>query len=91
MVLINESGEELKDEELLSFAQTIRKLPPEKIDELWFLCGFIYTHHDPTLKALRKEDILEIQKGIEQAKEVVYNLLFETPIEKFKENLKKVL
>jgi|GEM_PF-3783483 len=39
-----------------------RKLTGEKIDELWYLCGFVIANHEKSRKALSetaKEDIIK--------------------------------
>ncbi len=90
MESVNEYGEKITEKELAEFAKRVRKLPPEKIDELWFLCEFIFTEHEKNLKALRNEDIEKIKESLESAEEVVDYLLAETPIEMFKKNLEKV-
>ncbi len=87
----NEFGEKISEKDLEEFSRRIRKLSPEKIDELWFLCEFIFTDHEKNLKALRNIDIQEIKESLDSAKEVVWSyLLVEVPIEMFKKNLKKV-
>jgi len=90
MESVNEFGEKITEKDLKAFAERVRKLPPEKIDELWFLCGFIYAEREKNLKALRNEDIEKIKESPESAEEVVDYLLAETPVEEFKKNLEKV-
>lgn len=90
MESVNEYGEKITEKELAEFAERVRKLPPEKIDELWFLCEFVFMEHEKNLKALRNEDIKKIKESQESAEDVVDYLLAETPIGMFKNNLEKV-
>ncbi len=90
MESVNEYGEKISEKDLKDFAERVRKLSPEKIDELWFLCEFVYMDHEKNLKALRNEDIKQIKESLDSAKEVVDYLLAETPVEMFKKNLEKV-
>lgn len=90
MESINEYGEKITEKDLKSFAERVRKLPPEKIDELWFLCEFVYADHEKNLKALRNDDIEKIKESLESAEDVLGYLLAEVPIEMFKKNLEKV-
>jgi hypothetical protein len=85
----NESGEEISEEELTGFAERIRKLSPEEIDELWYLCGFIIEGRGNN-KAIRNEDIERINESLDSAKNVVWSLLSESRKEDFRKNLEKV-
>ena len=64
-------------------------MPDKKIDGLWHMCGFIIEGRDKDFKALRKHDIERIRKSLQEAEEVVANLLLETPIDEFRKNLEK--
>lgn len=90
MERINEFNDKINEKELISFSKRIRKLSPEKIDELWYLCDFIIKNHKKDLKAFRSVDLDNINESLISAKEVVWGLIAETPIEKFKKNLSKV-
>lgn len=90
MESVNEYGEKISEKELKDFAERVRKLPPEKIDELWFLCEFIYADREKENKAISNEYIERIKEDLESAEEAVDYLLAETPIEMFRKNLEKV-
>lgn len=90
MESVNEYGEKITEKELAEFAERVRKLPPEKIDELWFLCEFIYADREKGNKALSNEHIERIKESLESAEELVGYLLAETPVEMFRKNLEKV-
>ena len=67
------------------------RLSDNKIDELWFLCGYIFSEHDKNFKALRKDDIKELRQDLDIAKEVLWErLLIETPIKDFKKRLERI-
>lgn len=86
----NEFGEEISDEELTDWANRIRKLSDEKIDELWFLCGYIYTEREEKFKAMAQEYLDRIRESLDSAKLVVGNLWDETKIEDIRKNLSVV-
>tara|TARA_Y100000310_G_scaffold94667_1_gene92418 strand:- start:30 stop:314 length:285 start_codon:yes stop_codon:yes gene_type:complete len=83
----NEFGEEISDEELTDWANRIRKLSDEKIDELWHLCEYIYTEREEKFKAMAQEYIDRIRESLDSAKNVVGNLWDETKTEDIKKNL----
>lgn len=90
MESVNEYGERIGEKELKEFAESVRKLSPERIDELWLLCEFIYADREKENKAISNEYIEQIKESLESAKEVVDYLLAETPVELFRKNLEKV-
>ncbi len=86
----NEYGEQIGEKELTSFAERVRKLAPEKIDEVWFICGFIYSERESGMKALSNEHLEKVKESLESAEDVVSDLLLETHVEEFRKNLEKV-
>ena len=84
----NEFGESLSDEELRDLCVRIRKLSDSQIDELWFLCEFIYSYRDEGFKAINKEYLERIRNHIESAKQVVIYLWDETRTADIRKNLK---
>lgn len=86
----NEFREKIREEELIDFSSIIQKLSDEKIDGLWYLCRFIISGREEKFKAIRQMDIDGIRENLDSAKEVVWNLISETPIKEFKKNLSKV-
>jgi hypothetical protein len=83
----NEFGEEISDKELTNWANRIRKLSDEKIDELWYLCGYIYTEKEEKFKAMSQEFLNRIRESLDSAKLVVGNLWVETKTEDIRKNL----
>ena len=90
MTRANEFGEEISEEELTNFAERARKLSDEKIDELWHLCQFISAEREEKFKAVAQYYIDRIRESLDSAKEMVWSLIAETPMEEFKKNLSKV-
>ena len=86
----NEFREQISEEELTDFSSRIQKLSDKKIDELWYLCGFIILNREKKFKAIRQIDIDSIRENLDSAKEVVWDLIEETPIKEFKKNLFKI-
>ena len=72
------------------FSKRIKKLSDKKIDELWYLCGFIISEREENFKAIGQMNINRIRGSLDSAKKVVGNLLSETKLEEFKKNLSKV-
>jgi len=89
--IVNEFGEKIFEEELRDFAKKIRELSDEKVDELWFRCGFIISDYEINFKSLREMDIIMIRTSEESAMEVVKSLLLETRKEEFKKHLLDLL
>ena len=89
-IRINYKKEVISERELSDFAIRIRNLNDEKIDELWFRCGYIIVDHRKDFKALRQSDIDRIRRNIQSAREVLWNLIIETPIDIFKKKLAEV-
>ncbi len=83
----NEFGEEISDEELTDWAKRIQKLSDEKIDELWYLCGYIYSKREEKFKAMAQEYIDRIRESLDSAKNVVGNLWDETKTKDIRKNL----
>ena len=83
----NEFGEEIAEEELTDWTERIRKLSDEKIDELWYLCGYIYTEREEKFKAMSQEYIDRIRESLDSAKLVVGWLWDETKTEEIRKNL----
>ncbi len=83
----NEFGETVSEKELEEMAKRFRKLSPKQIDEVWYRCGFIITDHEKGFKALRKTDIEAIVKGLDTAKEKVWDLVLETHVSDVKKAL----
>ncbi len=83
----NEFGEEISDEELKDWAKRIQKLSDEKIDELWYLCGYIYSEREEKYKAMAQEYIDRIRESLDSAKNVVGNLWDEVKTEDIRKNL----
>jgi hypothetical protein len=95
MIRENEYGDSISEEELIDFSNRVRKFSDNEIDELWYLCGYIYSedlypYREKRFKAMAQEFIDRIMKNIDSAKEVIWNLICETRIEEFKKNLLKV-
>jgi len=86
----NEFGDEISEDQLEEFTSRIRNLEDKEIDRLWHEIGFVIADHADDLKALRWKDIHNIRKSEESAKVVVENLLFETSLEDFEEELRKL-
>ena len=83
----NEFGEEISDKELTDWAKRIQKLSDEKIDEFWYLCGYIYSEREEKYKAIAQEYIDRIREGLDSAKIVVGNLWDETKTKDIRKNL----
>lgn len=90
MKRVNEFKEELSEVELKYFVDRIRRLSDEKIDKLWHLCGFIISDRERKFKAIRQIDLDSMRNNLDSAKETVWNLIAETPVDTFKKNLSKV-
>lgn len=86
----NEFGEEVSEETLEEFISRVRKLEDDEIDKLWFEIGFVIRDRNDDMKALRRKDIENIRKDMDSAKTVVWNLLSETPLERFRQELQKI-
>jgi len=86
----NEFGEEISQKQLEDFVDRIRDLDDREIDRLWTEIGFVVSDHADDLKALRWKDIQNIRENRESAKIVIGNLLFETPVKKFRSKLKEI-
>ena len=83
----NEFGEEIYEVDLIEYTKRIRRLPDNKIDELWFKCGFNISDNGSSFKAIRKSEINKIRKSFDSAKEVVKKLLMETKINEFRKTI----
>lgn len=86
----NEFEEEISDEELTDWAKRVRKLSDEKIDELWFLCGYIFAEREEKFKAIQQGYISRIRKNLDSAKKVIEMLWDETKTEDVRKNLSAV-
>ncbi|MFT4310332.1 MAG: hypothetical protein ACMXYC_01755 [Candidatus Woesearchaeota archaeon] len=87
--------EKKSDAQLQGLAKRIRLLSDDKLDILWFKCGFIYSdknlpckskHH----KALPQYFIKKIRTSEQEAQDVLCLLLDETPLDMFEHQLKLI-
>ena len=77
--MINEFGELIEASEVLKIAQRIMNLAPEKIDLLWYRCGWIDSVKTKGNKALSNKKIREIKKSTRLSKQHSLALFLETP------------
>jgi hypothetical protein len=89
IVRTNEYREKLFSKELEDWVVRIRNLSKEKIDELWFKIGFVYTSKDNN-KALPTENIEQIKDSYEYARSAVLSLFIESPIDSIRKNLNNI-
>jgi hypothetical protein len=91
----NEFGETISDKDFDDLVKRIRKLSDKQIDELWYLCGYIYSedsypYREKNFKAITQEYLDKIRMDFESAKIVVGWLWDETKTEEIMRNLEKV-
>jgi len=83
----NEFGEEISDKELTDLTKRVQKLSDDKIDQLWYLCGYIYSEREDKFKAMAQEYIDRMRKSLDSAKGVVGLLWDETKTQEIRKNL----
>jgi len=78
-----ENNELTKIEE---FCKKIKNTSPEKIDELWFKCGWMDSEKGKN-KSLPDWRLKKIKENSEFCKNSIKNLLLETPLREFEKEL----
>ena len=86
----NEFGEKITEDELANLAKRVVRLLDKEIDELWFSCGWVVKDHAQSFKSLRNIDLHHIRDSLDSAKEKVWDLLNESHIKEFRNNLSKI-
>lgn len=77
--MINEFNELIEEKELLEIADRIKNLAAEKIDLLWYKCGWIDVENHGKNKALSSRKIVEIKENKDLSRAHTSSLLLETP------------
>ena len=87
----NEFGEELSESDLENYTKKIRALSHKDIDNLWHACGFIIVEREKGFNSINQKNVDSIRKDIDSAKEIVWNLICETPINEFRKELERII
>lgn len=85
--MINEFNEIIEDKELTEIMDRIQKLTPDKIDLLWYNCGWIDSEKSNNNRAFSLEKMDQLKTDKNKLKQYTISLLLETPKREFLKNL----